>query len=330
MGKEKNQTLLVIGDLHFSDVYRGAYKDYWSHCEKTMRRLSNKIKELNPDVTLFLGDLVGVSEVSLKKRTSLLQVCQFFSGIKNCMSVVGNHDLGVMTDFKFMEALNLYETSRSRSYIDLVTDKGEVVYRGHLIDYGKECDTLDIKEGCINVGFAHNEFVTSTGEGGVATHKPISLWDRLNFKDLNKLIVGHVHDVMPKAVYQEYLSNARMGLQYLGSPTRPGIRTQQGDFVWLYYVTVEGGEVKEQLIPYTLEDKDELMLKKVLTDELLDTQTKEDERKVLAEHVKEMLEYNLMVGDLLSQVESVPGYTQKARELAKRYLNQALNGGQNE
>ena len=106
--------ILIVGDLHFSDVFTGKHKNYLKNCCGVLGDISAKVKEVQPSALVLLGDIIGWNETNIKNREVLSVFCKELKSWNEICPVIvvkGNHDIKGYPDFLFLEDIGLIKTS---------------------------------------------------------------------------------------------------------------------------------------------------------------------------------------------------------------------------
>ena len=352
----------VVGDLHLSDVFEGKHKDYWGNCLNVMEDLCKRVEEAQPEVVVLLGDVIGCNETNIKSRENLSKVFQYFMRIKQVCRIVGvrgNHDMAGYPDFDILCDLGLVERYK---YIDFVHD-GKLEVRFHLVDYGQEradlilptpnteasytinsiptnesvassttnSNTYHIPETVSNVVFGHQDYMID----GVTTwypktNKAVELVTLQNFADVDFVVSGHIHIPSSEIVSITTSKGKEQSLFYVGCPTRP--TRQQGNYELCWYMAFDYNTDKQEvdfdMIPVELTPlanlfyEDETIIKEKTQEELDEELRKQNLKSVL----NDVMEYRLLQGDYIAQIDKIPDATQEAKDMAKNYITMVQNG----
>jgi hypothetical protein len=82
--------VLIVGDMHLSDVYTGRHKNYLQNCFKCLGDVERNVKDTQPCAVVFLGDLVGVNEGNIRNREVLNMICKSFKTMNSVCSVTAS------------------------------------------------------------------------------------------------------------------------------------------------------------------------------------------------------------------------------------------------
>lgn len=322
--KVEGNRILVFGDLHLSAVYTGQHKDYIYECFYNMDKILDICKKEEPAAVFFLGDLIGVNETNIKDHRFLMRVMMFFETINSLTNnhvyaVKGNHDIGDFSDFDLLLGLRLI---KNPEYVDFYAD-GSFEVRFHLVNYGCEHNKLNItKEDDLasNVVLGHNNYYID----GVTTwysEKNSVLISRLtNMADVELIISGHIHEPSSEVLYTNIEgSQAETGILYTGSPSRTSERI---DDCWYVSFSYTEDSTSYDVHSFGLIPVEEAFFDK---EEIIDEGTliEQEKQEKLIELVKDIMEGRITSGDLNHQIEIVPGFSDKVKNLAKDYLKKA-------
>lgn len=324
----KGGEILAIGDLHISDVFEGKHINYLENCFKVLRQLKDIIYERKPSAVVFLGDLVGWNETNIKSRAVLAMLCDFFKSINevsHVFAVRGNHDMKGYPDFQFLASLGLIDVTSS---FDYVRPDGGTELRFHLVNYGEEDRHLDtIEEG--NVVFGHNNYTIDGVTNWYQSHDGIELVTLQNFSEVDMVISGHIHNPSPEMVSVTMPSEKVCALFYVGCPTRPIKINDNYNQVWLasFEYNEETEETDYDMIPFELEPYESLYYS---DDEVINEKTEKEveeelRKEALAEVLGDIMKYRMLQGDYMKQIDVIPNASDEAKQVAKDYLQVALN-----
>lgn len=354
--------VLILGDLHFSDVYRGRYKDYLKNCTDVCDKITKILEDGHYTHFILTGDMVGVREKNLKHRNTLLTLISYLMvwnryTNNNVYSLIGNHDLsGNITDFEVFEGMGLIKTSRflqimnkggtDEEYKKLLCNReleqiggdrerdetqpvGYIDISGvryHFVDYGKESLPLKMGEnGLANVVICHNDIQV---RGKTTWWKPskvnYELSEQTNWEGVEVVVAGHIHNPSEEMVTTE-IGDSPVTLVYVGCPTRP---TKLDTWEFVNGMVIEGAGVESRIQKMTipLEPLSDL-IKEGAEEELpeeVEEQVKESMTvKQLAEILEEVSKYGLHENDIKAQIKRVSKLDTEAGELALKYYIEA-------
>ena len=75
--------LVVFGDTHFSAIFKGNHINYQEECLDAMARMIEIVKERKPNGVVLLGDLIGVSERTIRDKRFLMEVTVWLQTLNN-------------------------------------------------------------------------------------------------------------------------------------------------------------------------------------------------------------------------------------------------------
>lgn len=326
--------ILIFGDLHLSSSYEGQHISYISDCYTNMELIRKTCDANKPSAVVFLGDLIGVNERSIRDRQFFMRVLQFFEYLNslckgNVFSVKGNHDMGDFTDFDFLLGMGLIKNPR---YIDYYSDDGENhEVRLHLVNYGHERDALslvDMNEGVSNVVLGHSDYYIDGVTNWYSARNGVELCMLDNFCGVELVISGHIHIPSEQILYTTMKDGSSIGLFYTGSPSRTAERFDDCWYVSLKCTKEDGmwytncdpvlmGIPKAEEVFYPKEDFE-------LSEEEKDETAVQSEK--LTELVKEIIESRLLSGDIINQIMANSAADEKTKKLAIKYYEMAERG----
>lgn len=313
--------LMVIGDTHFSDSFKGSHKDYKGSCLRLMEHILDKVKEENPDGVIFLGDFIGVQEKNIRSRSFFLDVVRFLQDLGslvdgNVYTLFGNHDIGSysVTDVGLLVELGLF---KHVDKLDMLEDDGKVSVRFHFVDYGLEDEPLELSDEGSNVVLGHNNFAFNHdslygGQKGVvlANHK---VWEGVDL-----VLSGHIHQPSSE-IMSGRICDTVSNLFILGAPCRVAERFED-----CWYVTFEKDEDKVNYEAHLFglwSVDEEFYPKEELT---LDIQERSLRDKNLRGIIQELNESKLMQGGLFEQIEHFPMVSREVKDRAKEILERVM------
>lgn len=320
-----NNKVLVVGDLHISDSYVGSHQDYWGECVSILGSISSIIQKRGITHLILTGDLVGIREKNFKQRESLMV---FMMTLKrwneltnnNVYSVIGNHDIsGRTTDFELFESLGLINTTRTlgKNYVDIAST------RYHLINYGDEGLELSFRDNGSNIGVTHADIQIS---GKTTWWYPSAVRFELstmeNWKGLEMIIAGHIHNPSPKMVSTD-IDGSNISLFYLGCPTRPR-KGDNWDSCWITQFDVDDLDVNCTVLELPLPHDVFVKTTEDIEEDFEDTEVTKIEE--LAAILNKLSEYKLdSDDDIEGQIKRFSGVDTKAMNLALEYYNAVKN-----
>ncbi len=343
----------IIADLHISDVFNGQHVDYLQNCIDCLGMITNHIRDSKLTHLFLLGDIIGQNEKNLKQRSTLLILMrtlqewnnmtrnnyleelykrlqegkiseEFYRKEKetntgNVYSVKGNHDMGnSITDFEMFVNLGLIK----------VEDTVDVDYvRFHLVNYGEERRTLLIDESKNNIALVHNnimvEGITTWYRGGHG----IEMSTLTNFKGVELIVAGHIHDPSIKIVYGN-IEDTDVALFYPGNITRPRYEANIWEKAFGIYISTEDveGLTLEQKV-FNLKPSSELFRKTFddISEEEIE-QMPSINVEELSAILKELQTYSFIGNvDYKNQIVRLGGLDKEASDLALKYIEEAEN-----
>lgn len=330
--------ILLIGDIHFSDVFTGKHKNYLDNCIWVMAQILKEVKEKKPSAVVLLGDLIGWTETNIRDRQIFITFIKALQEIKEICpiySVCGNHDIKGYPDFLFLSELGLIITSKMcDGYFDYYGDESQTVpeIRFHLVDYKTEDKTLNIATtGTSNIVLAHNNFTINGVTTWYSEHDGIELGLMQNFGDVDMVISGHIHNPSPEIYSTQMPSGKDCMLFYAGCPTRPIKEKNMYESCWFVYAEYNPQQkvtdIKTEL--FKLKPSSEIFY----TDEnFVDEKTEEElaeevRKEALKDVLGDLLKYRIQNGDYFGQIDLIANATPEAKQMAKDYLQTAFNRG---
>lgn len=311
------EKLIVIGDMHFSDVFKGSHLNYKESSYKLMERVREILKEEKADGVLFLGDFIGVSEKNIRSRQYFLDVVKFLQGLNeeydgNVYSLLGNHDIGsyAVTDMELLGELGLYKNPK---FFDISST------RFHLVNFGQEDGVLE-KSPQSNVIFAHNEFKLNV-EDTMFSKDAIFLGDQLNWEGADLLIVGHIHTPSPEFEVGR-VGSGTISMLYTGAPSRVSERID--DCWYVVFEKQDDGHVDYEVKRFGLWPIEEEFIEVKTRDEKELEKEKKLQEMSLRKIIGELQQSKLLTGSLMGQIDLFPSVSDETKELAKVYLEKSI------
>lgn len=328
--------VMVVGDLHISDVYHGKHKDYLAECMYVLRSITDKVQAEKPSALVLLGDIIGWNHPNIKDRQVFSWVCRVFQDWNKVCPVYalqGNHDMSKYPDFQFLSDFGLIITSSMcGGYFDYYgteeQEKPEV--RFHLVDYNNESKALNLCEGTSNVVLGHNNFTISGFTTWYAAHDGIELGMHSEFNGVDMVISGHIHNPSPEIYYATMPDGGTCGLFYVGCPTRPVKDPNIHESCWYLFIRYDKASESTNIEPEVFQllplsecfYEDEEFVDEKSEDELQDELRKEALKDILGD----LLKYRMQGGDPIQQVMMIPNASDDAKQMAAKYLGIAYNG----
>ena len=324
--------ILVFGDLHLSSTYEGHHKNYFSDCMDVMSRIKKRVEEEKPTAVIFLGDIVGVQERVLRDRPFLTEVIKFFRYLndltKNNVYVVkGNHDIADYSDFDLLVDIGLIKNPEYLDFFGAAED--DLVSRIHFVNYGEEDKRLIIPEdsGFTNIVVCHNDIqISGVTTWYMPTKGAKDLSTMKNWKDVNLVIAGHIHNPS-KEVQFTAIENNSIGLFYPGCPTRVAT-SEKYDSCFILNLEFDKDEdsIIYDAVPFELKPYDEVFYPDEDFVNEKSEETLEDIKNAsLVSIVQEIMDGKIMSGDLYTQIRKVPGASDRVKDIACEYLKKAID-----
>lgn len=331
--------VMIVGDLHFSDVFTGKHKNYLENCCWVVGQITKKLEEEKPSALVLLGDLIGWSETNIKSREVLsmfIRALKSWNRICPVYAVRGNHDMKGYPDFNFLEDLGMIITSAEcEGYFDYYpTEDSEIPeVRFHIVDYKQENRPLNIREGCSNIVLGHNNYTIDGVTTWYRDHDGIELGMLRNYVGVDMVISGHIHNPSPE-IYSVQMSDSQSCmLFYAGCPSRP-IREGSGyayDTCWYVFLRYNAEEKMTDVITdeFKLRPAEEIFYKDDTFIEEENQEALQDEvrKKALKDVLGDLLQYRMNQGSPIDQIKNIPNASEEAKETAISYLNTAFNRG---
>ena len=329
--------ILIIGDLHLSDYYKGKHKDYLQNCYEIMNQLDAIVTERKPSAIVLLGDLVGWTKPNFVSREVLSKFSKYFMKWNTygpLFVVRGNHDLQGYPDFMLFSDFNIIVTSSAcNGYFDFYgrdTDT-EPSVRFHIVDYSDEHRPLDIAQGTVgNVVLGHNNYTIQGKTTWYSGGEGIELGHLENFADVDMVISGHIHNPSPDFCETSMLNGNMCSLFYPGCPTRP-IFEKNNMYDTAKIVEVFFNESMQQtdfsIIDMPLKPIEEVFDMENITEETEEEQLEAIRKQNLADVLADLGKYRMNQTDPISQIANIPNATEQAKQIAMDYLHNAMNMG---
>lgn len=329
--------LLVVGDLHISDVYKGRHRNYVETCMRALQKITQQVEDSEAKTLVITGDLVGVSERNIRNREVLSVLCKWFKAFHDngvrVIVVRGNHDFGDYPDFQFLVDLGLVETSQTLGgYFDYFGFSGQECpeIRFHLIDYGMENRKLDIREGnTTNIAITHNNFTIQGVTNWYQMHDGIELASQSNFAGVYMVVNGHIHVPSPELVFTDAVWGQPVGLFVLGCPTRPAFEKYTSCWYMEFAYSDAEKSTSFNAIPFELvplEEEYEMDEEYLEDRQMTESEEEEEERKRnLQEVFADIMSCRISGGDLVEQIRRIPNASDMAKDTAIKYLQTAMS-----
>jgi len=308
---------LIIGDLHLKSGDYGGHVDYANETLDVLGKCLNVAKEKQVTHVILAGDLTYNKFSTLEYR---MRVELFFREINkltsdNLYSIIGNHDKAGygMTELEYYIEKGVIKHT---SYID------EDNLKIYMIDYGKIGKFKGVeKNNKTNIAVLH-DYVKFSDTKMPEYGKSIELDKNLKFLNVDLLVCGHIHDYHSFAgiIYNEESEGKRVGVTYLGSPSRPAYRGEQTDTVG-HLMIIDSDTSKDEVLI------DEIEIDLIPVTEAFAVEIKQIEKE------KRMVKANRVdISDVLKELDSKELFNFSAEEVVNkiegidaRYKKKALD-----
>lgn len=334
LNKVVGGNIMIISDLHFSDIFKGRHKDYLTECFGILGDLTARVNSKKPSAIVLLGDIVGWQETNVRNREVFSMLCRVFkewNSVCPVYAVRGNHDMEGYPDFQFLADFGLIITSEAcGGYFDYYgTAEQEVPeVRYHLVNYGEESRHLDLAVGTTNIVLAHNNFkIDGVTNWYYSKHAGINLGMHSAFDGVSMVISGHIHNPSPEIVSVQMPDGGDCMLLYPGCPTRPQASNDY-DYCWLVYIGYNG--TATDIVPERLElkplsevmESDSVILEAAEADKAEEALRKEALKDIL----DDLMKYRISSGSPIDQIKNIPNASEGAKRIAVEYLQLAYGG----
>ena len=331
-------SVMVIGDLHFSDVFTGKHKAYLENCFWVLGKITKKLEEKKPSALVLGGDIIGWTETNIRDRQVFAMFCKVlrdWNKICPVYAVRGNHDMKGYPDFQFLADFGLIITSAEcGGYFDYYGYEGQEhpEVRFHLVDYKEEGRSLDLAEGeSSNIVLAHNNFTINGVTTWYNNHDGIELGMMQNFCGVDMVIAGHIHNPSPEIYAVQMPDGESCMLFYTGCPTRPIKDNNMYDSCWYVFIEYdkESASTDINTEEFKLKPASEIFY---ATEDFVDEKSEDDiaeelRQEALKDVLGDLLKYRMNQTDPISQIDNIPNATPEAKGIAKDYLQMAFNKG---
>lgn len=326
--------VLIFGDLHLSDRFKGTHVNYSQSSVRIMNRIIEIIKEAKEKHevvhVIFLGDLFGYRAKNIYLPWFRMAVIRFFRSILSitgypAKSVMGNHDLSDgISEFLIMEEMGLL---MNPSFLDLKTLDGDTKVRFHLVNYGNEFEPLEIAENAYNYALCHNDFAV---EGKTASYpSSIDATSLANFRGIDVIISGHIHTPLPAPV--EFTITGAKAPTILVVPGSPSRTTERIDEVLYGEITPipDSGAFNVEFPEFGLWSAEEEFYPQDDEDVILgiseETETAFKNHEELASLLKTSRDFRIAgTAELSEQIKNFPSATDTVKTLALEYYERAF------
>lgn len=327
--------ILIFGDLHLSSTYEGQHISYIKDCYENMETIKDICSAEKPKAIVFLGDLIGVNERTIRDRQFFMRVLQFFEYLNEITgnrvySVKGNHDIGNFTDFDFLKGMGLIRNPEYLDYYGINKEDGSETHevRLHLVNYGHERENLKIldpEQEVSNIVLGHADYYIEGVTNWYSARNGIELKMLDNYCGVELVISGHIHIPSDQILYTNLKDGSDIGLFFTGSPSRTAERFDDCWYVRIEYDGCGGTNCDPMLMG--IPDASEVFYPK--EDFELDTENM-DEQQIqsdkLTELVKEIIESRIASGDIVNQIMINPIADKETKDLAVSYYLKAERG----
>lgn len=323
--------VVVFGDTHLSAIFKGNHKDYQEECLDSMARMIEIVKDEKPNAVVLLGDLIGVSERSIRDKRFLLEVTVWLQTLNNLTDnnvfiVRGNHDIGDFPDFEYFKGVGLLKTPTE---VDHFVD-GQLMVRYHFVGYGEEKRPLryeGVENGVHQIVFGHNDYSISGVTNWYYSKNGVEMSTLGNFEHVSWIISGHIHLPSPD-IYSQTINGNDVALFYPGAVNRVSASETYEDCFYykLFYNDEEEGfdyEIKRFGLKPASEVFEEVVELKT-EEEQEEERLKAEANKRLTDILNEAMTYRLHSGNLIEQIDRIPQASDEVKSIAKRYLQSAI------
>lgn len=329
-------SIMFVGDLHFSDVFQGKHKAYLENCFWCLGQITKKLEEKKPSALVLTGDIIGWTETNIRDRQVFAMFCKIlrdWNRVCPVYCVRGNHDMKGYPDFQFLSEFGLLITSAMcDGYFDYYANEEQEVpeVRFHLVDYKTEDRVLNLNtDGASNIVVAHNNFTINGITTWYSEHDGIELGMMQNFSGVDMVIAGHIHNPSPEIYATQMPNGDSCMLFYLGCPTRPIKDNNMYESCWYLFVEFNGSQTDINTEEFKLKPSSEIFYD---SDSFVDEKTEEEineelRKEALKDVLGDLLKYRMSSGDPIQQVMRIPNATDEAKKVAADYLQLAFNGG---
>lgn len=336
MNRVVGNSVMIIGDLHFSDVFTGKHKAYLDNCFWCLAQITKKLEEKKPSALVLGGDIIGWTETNIKNRQVFAMFCKIlrdWNKICPVYSVRGNHDMKGYPDFQFLSEFGLIITSDlCGGYFDYYAYEEQEVpeVRFHIVDYKSEDRVLDLRtDGCSNIVLGHNNFTINGVTTWYNNHDGIELGMMQNFSGVDMVISGHIHNPSPEIYAAQMPSGDSCMLFYTGSPTRIIRDNNMYESCWYVFIEYNGESTDINTEEFKLKPSSEIFYQK---DSFVEDKSKEEldeelRQEALKDVLGDLLKYRMNTGSPIEQVQRIPNASEEAKQIASDYLQIAFNRG---
>lgn len=317
--------IMIIGDLHFSDVFTGKHKNYLKNCCRVLRDITERVEANKPSCLILLGDIIGWNETNIKSRSVFAFFCRIikqWNAVCPVVVVQGNHDTKGYPDFLFLEEFGLF---RNPKQLDYYNDDGNLEVRFHIVNYGDEDRELELAEnGASNVVLGHQNYTINGVTTWYASADGVELGRLTNFNGVDYVISGHIHNPSPDIYHTQMDDGSSCFLLYPGCPTRPIKEKQMYESCWIVWLEYKGSETDLRTETWELQPSSELF-----DDNIIEERSQEDVEELMRKEalhgvLEDLLKFRMTGGDPFAQVDTIPNASPEAKKIAKDYLQLAM------
>lgn len=328
--------VMIVGDLHFSDVFTGKHIAYLENCFWCLSQITKKLEEKKPCALVLEGDIIGWVETNIKDRQVFSMFCKVlrdWNRICPVYAVRGNHDMKGYPDFQFLSEFGLIITSATcDGYFDYYASEGQEVpeVRFHLVDYKCEDTPLNLAtNGASNIVLAHNNFTINGVTTWYNEHDGLELGMQQNFTGVDMVISGHIHNPSPEIYAAQMPNGEQCMLFYPGCPTRPIKDGNMYESCWYVFIKYNGSETDIDTEEFKLKPSSEIFYdSETFVNEKTEEEINEELRKEnLKDVLSDILKYRMTSGNPIDQVMNIPNASEEAKKIATDYLQLAFNRG---
>lgn len=336
--KVVGNSVMLVGDLHFSDVYTGKHKSYLENCFWCLSRITEKLNEKKPAALVLLGDLIGWTETNIKDRQVFSMFCRVlreWNQVCPVYAVRGNHDMRGYPDFQFLAEFGLIITSAAcGGHFDYYASSEQTTpeVRFHMVDYKDEDRSLNLETtGASNIVLGHNNYTINGLTTWYNEHDGIELGMLRNYSGVDMVISGHIHNPSPEIYACQMPNGESCMLFYPGCPCRPIKDNNLYDSCWFVYVEYSETEHQTDINTeeFELRPAEEIFysLDEFVTEKTSEELENEVRREALKDVLGDLLKYRMNTGSPIEQVERIPNASPEAKRIAIDYLQLAFNRG---
>lgn len=226
--------VMVIGDLHISDHFKGQHIDYLQNCIEVLDQITEEIRRRQPTHVILTGDIIGVTERTFRQLDTLFYFVKLLNEWNrltndNLYSARGNHDMG--------SSLTAFEYLVGTGVIKHVPHVDAGMFRIHLMDYGDVHRALDIPPedelDVYHIAVTHTD-IRVAGQthwmDGFSSSDTVELSSLKNLEGVQMVFGGHIH-TPSETVARTSIGDSECAILYLGNPTR--VKKERN--IWNHY-----------------------------------------------------------------------------------------------